>query len=130
MSGEVVVTEQPLAEIVRRLHYLSDAAKCELSDDELLHLFVHEANQDAFAAIVRRHGPLVRRVREQLLPEPHDAEDARSRPRFSCWCARRVAPPTRASSELALWRGPSSRLAVNRAFSSPSVGRANNRHRT
>jgi RNA polymerase sigma factor (sigma-70 family) len=50
-----------------------------LTDERLLERFVGpdpEAAQLAFAELVARHGPMVLRVCEALLRDPHDAEDA------------------------------------------------------
>src|ERR671933_518791 len=46
------------------------------SDRELLAGFVERRDEDAFAALVRRHGPMVLAVCRRLLRDPHDAEDA------------------------------------------------------
>ncbi len=50
-----------------------------LSDAQLLDRFVasrrHEA-EDAFAAVVSRHGPMVFRVCRRILTDPNDADDA------------------------------------------------------
>src|SRR5438105_125097 len=46
------------------------------SDTELLRDYLAAADPDSFAALVRRHGPLVWRVCRQVLGHHHDAEDA------------------------------------------------------
>src|SRR5262249_11304814 len=46
------------------------------SDAALLGRFVEQRDGDAFAALVRRHGPMVLGVCRRLLHNPHDAEDA------------------------------------------------------
>lgn len=47
-----------------------------LRDEELLDLYCHSRDEDAFATLVRRHGPLVLGVCRGLLRHEHDAEDA------------------------------------------------------
>src|SRR6516162_402577 len=48
----------------------------ELSDQQLLRIFTQERNEDAFAALVERHGRLVMRVCRHVLHHAQDAEDA------------------------------------------------------
>jgi len=55
-------------------------ASGQLGDDELLGRFVagrrDEAGEDAFAALVERHGPMVLGVCRRVLGDRHEAEDA------------------------------------------------------
>ena len=46
------------------------------TDGELLAAFLAGPSEDAFAELVRRHGPLVWAACRRLLPDPTDAEDA------------------------------------------------------
>jgi RNA polymerase sigma factor (sigma-70 family) len=56
---------------------LSSAARMEgLPDSELVQRFVVQRDEDAFAMLVRRHGPMVLRVCQRVLHDAHAAEDA------------------------------------------------------
>ncbi|MCI0640268.1 MAG: sigma-70 family RNA polymerase sigma factor [Gemmataceae bacterium] len=60
--------------VVRRLGQTAfDAA---LSDAQLLERFLAEREEAAFAALVRRHGPMVLGVCRRVLRDLHDADDA------------------------------------------------------
>jgi RNA polymerase sigma factor (sigma-70 family) len=48
----------------------------DLTDHELLNLYVNERQEEAFEALVRRHGPMVMGVCHRVLRNSHDAEDA------------------------------------------------------
>jgi RNA polymerase sigma factor (sigma-70 family) len=52
------------------------AAADQPGDAQLLGQFLGAGSEDAFASLVRRHGPMVLAVCRRLLAEPHDAEDA------------------------------------------------------
>jgi len=51
------------------------SATDELSDRELLQRFEAERDEAAFAAVIRRHGPMVLRVSQRVLDRREDAED-------------------------------------------------------
>src|SRR5690348_17785308 len=61
-------------EHLRRAALVPDGAG--LSDGDLLDRFVASHDEAAFAALVRRHGPMVLGVCRRLLGNYHDAEDA------------------------------------------------------
>jgi RNA polymerase sigma factor (sigma-70 family) len=45
-------------------------------EGQLLDRFLEEGDEEAFEAILRRHGPMVLGVCRRILADPHDAEDA------------------------------------------------------
>jgi RNA polymerase sigma factor (sigma-70 family) len=61
-----------LAPHLRRLAARFDS---QTADRELLRRFRDEGDEDAFAEIVRRHGPMLLRVCQRVSPNGHDAED-------------------------------------------------------
>src|SRR5438105_371830 len=64
----------PVLRFVRRLGK-SEAAD-DSTDAHLLERFVSRRDEEAFATIVRRHGPMVLSVCLRILHDIHDAEDA------------------------------------------------------
>ncbi len=57
-------------------HQLAAPERREDSDEQLLHAFTSRRDDNAFAALVHRHGPMVLRVCRRLLGQEQDAEDA------------------------------------------------------
>src|ERR1700752_2001314 len=70
------MAEEPTAVLLRQLHHLAHARDESAGDRELLDRFVAQRDQDAFAALVRRHGSLVLGVCRAILGPHHDAETA------------------------------------------------------
>src|SRR5437762_6446620 len=61
---------------LRSLRSLRDTqALTEAPDAQLLERFAHGHEETPFAALVRRHGPMVWSVARRVLPHEHDAED-------------------------------------------------------
>jgi RNA polymerase sigma factor (sigma-70 family) len=66
-----------LADGLRQLrHKLAAPQRREDSDEQLLHAFTTRRDDGAFAALVRRHGPMVLHVCRRVLGHEQDAEDA------------------------------------------------------
>jgi RNA polymerase sigma factor (sigma-70 family) len=66
-----------LSTVLRHLHELTEAAQAgDLTDPELLERFTARREGAAFAALVKRHGPMVLSVCRRVLGNAHDAEDA------------------------------------------------------
>jgi WD40 repeat protein len=62
---------------LRRIRFLADARpEAEAEDARLLRLFAQQRDEFAFAAIVRRHGPMVLGVCQRTLYDADDADDA------------------------------------------------------
>jgi RNA polymerase sigma factor (sigma-70 family) len=58
--------------LAKVVHSMQRDAK---SDADLLQSFVHCRDEDAFACLVKRHGPMVLAVARRILGNAHDAED-------------------------------------------------------
>jgi RNA polymerase sigma factor (sigma-70 family) len=71
------MSEQPLTPILRHLRqHIAGTGLHELTDRQLLERFAHHRDETAFAALVQRHGPMVRLACRRVLGRPEDAEDA------------------------------------------------------
>src|SRR5262245_30624699 len=62
--------------LLDHLHRMAHADAPHVGDAELLARFAARRDELAFAALVRRHGPLVRGVCRRWLPDPTDVDDA------------------------------------------------------
>ena len=65
-----------LPSVLQFLRRVAAPAAPDVEDGPLLHRFAVERDPDAFAALVRRHGPRVWGVCRRVLHRPEDAEDA------------------------------------------------------
>lgn len=71
------MAQRPLSPILRYLHRLYGRPEiAELTDRQLLRRFAALGDEEAFALIVRRHGPMILGLCRRLLQNPEDAEDA------------------------------------------------------
>jgi DNA-directed RNA polymerase specialized sigma24 family protein len=70
------MADTPLTPVVHHIHKLLRSAEAaDKTDAHLLGQYIHRRDEDAFAALVRRHGPLVWRVCRRLLHQTQDAEE-------------------------------------------------------
>jgi RNA polymerase sigma factor (sigma-70 family) len=69
------MTSRPTAAALPQLRRLLSRTGLP-SDSQLLERFLTCRDEAAFAALVRRHGPMVLAVCRRLLPDPNDADDA------------------------------------------------------
>src|SRR5438552_2710611 len=69
----MAVLDDQLVRHIRRL--VSQPARDAAADATLLGRFTHRRDEDAFAALVARHGPLVLRLSRRVLGDVHAAED-------------------------------------------------------
>jgi RNA polymerase sigma factor (sigma-70 family) len=70
----MAIPVENLLQHLRRI--VSPAEAASTSDAALLARFVGRRDEDAFAALVRRHGPTVLGLCRRILADPHRAEDA------------------------------------------------------
>jgi RNA polymerase sigma factor (sigma-70 family) len=66
----------PASRVVQHLRQIFHGDLAMLRDAELLQRFAEMQDEQAFAALVHRHGPLVLGVCRRILQSVHDAEDA------------------------------------------------------
>jgi RNA polymerase sigma factor (sigma-70 family) len=65
-----------LEKVVRYVRMVAQPHDAPLTDAHLLECFVTRREEAAFAALVRRHGPMVLGVCRRVLDHSHDADDA------------------------------------------------------
>jgi hypothetical protein len=71
------MADQRAAGVLRYIRHLAGRKDGdEQSDGQLLRRFLSRQDEEAFAVLLQRHGPLVFAVCRQVLRDPHDAEDA------------------------------------------------------
>jgi RNA polymerase sigma factor (sigma-70 family) len=70
------MTSGQISPVLRFLRTLRVSCADDTPDSQLLQRFVAQRDEAAFAALLRRHGPMVLSTCRRLLPDAHDAEDA------------------------------------------------------
>src|SRR6516165_10697729 len=70
------MTQGPMNRLMCHLRRAIQADEPCPSDGELLACLIERREETAFAALVRRHGPMVLGVCRRILRNPHDADDA------------------------------------------------------
>ena len=84
------------------------------TDGQLVEQFLTgsgDAAEAAFEALVRRHGPMVLRVCQQILRDEHDSQDAFQATFLLLVRKAGTVRKQGIGRELAVWRGPPCRLA-------------------
>jgi hypothetical protein len=66
--------DNPLLQLIRRL--AAGRAEHDATDSDLLARFADDRDEEAFEALVRRHGQAVYGICRRVLSDTHDAEDA------------------------------------------------------
>lgn len=70
------MADRGLNRVMQHMRLLVETGDNESSDGQLIEQFVRQQNETAFAALVYRHGPMVRAVCRRELHDAHDSEDA------------------------------------------------------
>src|SRR5205823_4827681 len=73
--GQIMASRAP-SPVLPHLHRLLAGGDSALSDPQLLAVFLARRDEEAFATLVRRHGPMVLAVCRRLLSDAADVEDA------------------------------------------------------
>src|SRR4051812_42630254 len=76
-TGALDMASGQLGAVVRQIRRLfGEGTVSGLSDAELLERFVASRDEEAFAALVSAHGPMVLAVCRRVLSDSNDVEDA------------------------------------------------------
>ncbi len=70
------MSKGPMHALARFIRKVAFADAVGVSDAQLLHAYTATGDQEAFAALVKRHGPMVLGICSRLLRNASDAEDA------------------------------------------------------
>jgi RNA polymerase sigma factor (sigma-70 family) len=69
------MAQATLGEVLQIIRWVCAGEACELPDRELLERYAAHKDGDAFAHLVKRHGPMVFGVSRRLLGDTHEVED-------------------------------------------------------
>jgi RNA polymerase sigma factor (sigma-70 family) len=99
-----IMADRSLTQAARQLlrHLSRQVETPPSSDAQLLAQFVERRDEDAFAELVKRHGPMVLGICRRILQQVHDAEDAFQ---ATFLLLARKAATIRSQDSLASWLG-------------------------
>src|SRR5690349_5775565 len=74
--GGTNMPQSTLSEVLRVIHRMyAVEASSDLADRELVERYAANRDEAAFAALVKRHGPMILAVARRLLGNSHEVED-------------------------------------------------------